>query len=101
MRFALAAMSDAHGWKSGTALTTRLRSCQDALASRDGSAAGAPPCRWGHFVPGAAVELAATGLRGQAAPLLEEERDAGALARVAEVADPHRAVLARPAGRRD
>lgn len=41
-----------------------------------------------HFVPGAAVKLATVGLRGTSAPLVEEERDTGGNALVADILDP-------------
>ena len=41
-----------------------------------------------HLVVVFAVEVAAVGLGGSASPLLEEERDVGGSALVAEVADP-------------
>lgn len=45
--------------------------------------------RW-HVVPGPAIELAAVGLWRPATPLLEEERDVGAQALVADVLHPLR-----------
>ena len=51
---------------------------------------------WGHLVPGAAVQLAPASSWSDAAPLLEEKRDVGRRALVADLAHPARVNTAAP-----